>query len=243
MIAIKVLSDLHISDEFFENNFHLNEKKFISYLKRSLNECDYVILNGDVFELWETKIPFIKKYKLKKIQKTYQLLFNFIESQLNDKQSNLFYNIGNHDRYLLKKKIFLRLQEKLEINYANKKVYIEHGYMPDLLNSYLRYIGEFLTWLGAWTERLFYYNIDSRIFSKVFRKKLLMKLYSKLNLEYYDIVVLGHLHEKLLDISKDNKRIYVNSGKCCGSKMFDETIIKIWSTGKIKVDQKSIKLV
>jgi UDP-2,3-diacylglucosamine pyrophosphatase LpxH len=207
-MKILIVSDLHIgngtrSDDFVSNDLGLSseqiEQRFLDFLKSQ--NADKIYLNGDVYELWQSR--------WKKVNEAHKKLIRVF-----DNDPKIIRIVGNHDFSLS------GLYSDEFLTKSGKKVIILHGFQADpwMNNVFVR----FIVWLVGGLERLISPNIDlwphmlRRKGKKSMLKEHQIKFAAEL-LKTYDICILGHTHYHSIDTSEDG--VYANTGTCQNAKL------------------------
>lgn len=245
-MKVKVISDLHISDFSDSSDFNYTDSEFIDYLKKSMNNNEYIVLNGDVFECWESGFN-TQTDTFRKIRDVRQKLCDFIEENLLEVDGNININIenknegkkliyvgGNHDivcNILFKSKIC----KSVVFHDKNFRTYIAHGHQADAFNSkaYKR-IGREITRCVGIGEKLIKPDLDDDLQGILCTfmpgEKETYEIHAlKMAKKYkYDAVVYGHTHylyTKFVD--KKQSIIYANTGSIAHkTNTFDEVIVE-----------------
>lgn len=242
MITLKFISDLHINTKTDDNDFYLNETKFIKYINKVCIECDFLIVLGDMFEAWETLEFDAHVEKMKLIIEDRIGLIAIINKWINE--GKLIYVNGNHDAVCRTHNVFPYVKREFFYEAENTKIYAEHGHRADIFCSgKLSIIGQFLTWIRGWLERLGFTDIDNDIsilknaVAKPFEDSIYLNWAKKLYKRYKaDVILFGHTHD--VRYTSGNNFTYVNTGKCCSRvNQFDEVTIELkHGTHKISFD-------
>jgi predicted phosphodiesterase len=209
-MKILVISDLHITKKAELNTFEWENQKFINFLNKIIqeNEIDKVILNGDIYDIYQ--------YPYNEIKKDNQDIIDYLSGD------KFIYIKGNHDFFMKD-----GLYEYNITNSDGKTIHIEHGHEADFLNG---------TGFGRWIGRtsfdilrhLMKYNFVKNQFYKIMAQKNGDKVtpreyntykYLKYAIDYmkkYDVIILGHTHklETFKTYFTTNKKRYLNSGSC-----------------------------
>ena len=106
---IIVVSDLHIAPENWLNGEFKAINEFVDWVHSKIRLGYKIVLNGDIFELWETK-------RWKKWQVIWKTISKSRISSLLE-NNNIFYIIGNHDAPL---KGTVKSQFSLDCKIKNK---------------------------------------------------------------------------------------------------------------------------
>lgn len=218
---IFVVSDLHMGDGGPRDNFaHMaggrRESEFISFLDYVYTVNGRLVINGDLFELWQANISKVLTYRVDLLD------------YLADDCFNTVYLLGNHDIDLLHFRwekgvrlthpIFRQMATSLILHVAHQNILICHGHeqdpyccgenpglgrasaiytglKEDRVGSPLR--GKYGTVEGQALRRLTWPGRVRRWFmgepspTQVIRKNMLCLQQSK----DYDAVIFGHTHE------------------------------------------------
>lgn len=209
-MKLLILSDFHIGTTHQFSSFGWKPDdlmQMIDYVVAD-NEIDKVILNGDVYELYQ--------YQYQAVAESYPQLIAYFNKPI------FFYIRGNHDA--------LNEFGATEWNHTNSKgelIHIEHGHNADFMNG---------TALGRMLGRLFFHALKSIMkhpkllklyfdfmnqyedIDRIPRKQNTFKYlsYALKLLKKYDVVIMGHTHK--LESHKtyylNQKKRYLNSGSC-----------------------------
>lgn len=205
-----VISDLHIGRNNKFETFGWDTDEFIRRLEKVKRKyhIDKVILNGDIYELYQFSYDEVKKSNVKLVE------------YLNSK--DFIYIRGNHDVICP-----FGLDSFQITNSKGKTIYIEHGHKVDFLNG--TRLGRFIGKIGFQIlKRILRFKCLIRLYiriieynDKVYRIPKKYDSYKYLNyslrlLKMYDVVILGHTHK--LEAHKtyylNNKKRYLNCGSC-----------------------------
>ncbi|TXG82714.1 MAG: hypothetical protein E6R13_04590 [Spirochaetes bacterium] len=222
-MKIAVLSDLHIKAEDGSKKFLLSDIEFRDYLLALLKQVDFIVLNGDVLELWKSKwLSFnsqIKEYEriVDEYPETLSLIFT------NDRISLVY---GNHDDAIPKLSRFYsdlkKFKEVKQFFCPAGQIKIWHGHL-DFWNSKVPKIGFFFTWLSGVVERIIFrkkkhYLGVAKFFKKPFFKNSTQIKDFKEFVDYFDddvvVVINGHTHHSEI-VRFDyygKERLYINCG-------------------------------
>ncbi|MFW6130683.1 MAG: metallophosphoesterase, partial [Atribacterota bacterium] len=158
MKSFAVISDLHLgngslADDFLHEGYYkkTNEEKFIEYLKLELEKYDMVILNGDVYELWQ----FSKEDINLAYPKLTELLRNCEKIKII--KGNHDWNINAEKNYDLNiKNASIKLKQKHDcicnVRLKEADIHIEHGHKND--PSMTSTFNIIMNWLFGWIERI-----------------------------------------------------------------------------------------
>jgi len=190
-----VISDLHLgdgtkSDDFlYKTNKKIKdaETKLISWILKQ--NADVILLNGDIFEIWQ--------HSMRKIRKEHIKLFTAIEKVPYE------YIIGNHDY-----RLFGKMNYTFEMA-DGRKVIVTHGFQND--KKMTNPMARFGVWCLGWVEKIIP-NIES--FGNFTDSAILKNTtkYAFTLFKTFDVVVLGHTHE--LFLTTDKGKTYANCGTC-----------------------------
>jgi UDP-2,3-diacylglucosamine pyrophosphatase LpxH len=207
-MRILIVSDLHLgngsrSDDFNSNDMDLKpeqiEDRFLDFLKAQ--NADRIYLNGDIYELWQSR--------WKKVKNAHEKLINVF-----DNDPKFIRIVGNHDF-----NISGLYSDEIRTK-SGKRVIILHGFQADpwMNNAFVR----FIVWLVGGLERLISPNIDMwphmlrRKGKKSMLKERQIKFAAEL-LKTYDICILGHTHYHGIDFTENG--VYANTGTCQNGKL------------------------
>ena len=101
-MKIKVISDMHLNIKGHgDNDFLVEDTKFINYMKETCENYDHLILNGDIFDTWESKkwLDYVNTFN--EIVKDRIFIALEIFKSLIDKK--IIYVVGNHDAIVKEK--------------------------------------------------------------------------------------------------------------------------------------------
>ncbi len=219
---ILIISDLHLADGTNLDDFgkkgetEARELALIDFI--NAQSPIRVYLNGDIYELWQTK--------MKRIRQAHPTIIHFFESD-----PRIRFLVGNHDLTLTGKSTAEFMTK------SGKKVLISHGFQNDLGMSSA--IMRFWTWIIGKLEILIHPDIDriGDIFFKNQNKEILMEKvrdYAAKQLIYYDICICGHSHYN--EIGELNGKPYANSGGCIWGKI--EGILLDCETDELSIVKK-----
>mgnify|MGYP001167516183 FL=1 len=238
MIKLCTLSDLHIGDGTKSDDFTLDDDKVIKFLKQCIKDYDRVILNGDVFECWQSQSWDAQQNQLSRIFKAHPQLCAFIYSSILSKK--MIYVSGNHDSVCRTKSLIpnvvKRYIETIPVGDGfSIKVLFEHGHAADIANDKLSWFGKFIAWGIGWLERKGWKDADEDLgrmekYIPGYRsdKNVFFKYANSLLKKGYDVVVFGHTHKQCVTTIIDTKpsKYYVNTGASMSSPFtFTEIII------------------
>lgn len=208
-----VISDIHFGSPL------LDKKIEIMDLMKS-DEYDTIVLNGDIFDIWEDQFEDI-------------ILKNFDFVELMHKLSidkTMYFIMGNHDPYISEiKKMFpdiLVLNELL----IDEDILIVHGDQFDNLVTKYSWFAK-LAFIPNWLcQRIFHYNLKAsfrELFYSISNKKdkpyynKLVTNIEKEAVEYYKdkckYLIMGHTHTP--KIVEEKECIYINCGDMIHNKV------------------------
>lgn len=221
-MKIAVLSDLHIKYSDGSKKFIFTDLEFLEYLKELLTRVDYIILDGDVLELWKPLGLTFNSQRLEyeKILEAYPNTLGFI---FNDSRVKLIY--GNHDDSIPKLGNYYRELRKFKYDwyfFCNQgEIKIWHGHL-DFWNAKLPKVGFFFTWISGIVERILFRKENHYLgFAKFFKKPFFknstqIKDFKESIDSNDDLVVMinGHTHHsEIIRFEYNNKeRLFINCG-------------------------------
>jgi UDP-2,3-diacylglucosamine pyrophosphatase LpxH len=247
---VVVLSDIHLG------TYGCRSRELLNYLKSI--EPKILILNGDIFDMWQFKKRFFPRSHMKIIK----YFFSYLS-----KGTTIYYITGNHDELLRKFEGLqignLQIVNKLILDLDGRKAWIFHGDVFDFTMKY-----------GIWAAKMggkgynfliFINNIINRISERLgkgrvsFSKKVknsVKKAVSYMNdfeqtvasiaiERRYDYVVCGHIHQpaKKQIVDKDNKGVlYLNSGDWIENLTSLEYSHGTWSVYEYEKENKIVKM-
>jgi UDP-2,3-diacylglucosamine pyrophosphatase LpxH len=153
-MKLAILSDIHLNDNLKASDFKHNDDYLFNYLTKLLQEVDYIVLNGDIFELLHSKWPTKswRKKKFETIKNFYSQTYNLITTN-----QKIILLTGNHDADV---KEFCGAGFNTKFyTVDNKVIYLEHG-ISDFFNKKLPRLGILFAWLGGLFVKLFNFNIN-----------------------------------------------------------------------------------
>ena len=218
-IDVLILSDIHLG------TYGCHAKELVSYLKTIKPKL--IILNGDIIDIWQ----FNKNYFPKSHLKVVKQLIGFAS-----KGVPVHYITGNHDEMLRRFVGFklgnLTIENKLILEFDNKKAWVFHGDVFDVTMQHAKW----LTKLGAigYDTLIILNRFANFILEKTGREKISLSKKIKNSVKKavtfinnfeqtcadiaitknYDYVICGHIHHPEIKIlSNDNGSVtYLNSG-------------------------------
>ena len=218
-IEVVVISDVHLG------TYGCHAKGLYNYLKSI--QPGILVLNGDIFDIWQFRKRYFPKSHLKVIKQIISMA---------SKGTQVHYITGNHDEMLRKFSDTsfgnIHLQDKLILNLEGKKAWIFHGDIFDGSVQNAKWIAK----LGGWGyDFLIRINsISNWCLEKMGRERFsfskLIKNSVKKAVSYitsfedtaaelaidqgYDYVICGHIHQpQIRDVlMSKGKCTYLNSG-------------------------------
>lgn len=227
-MRVKVFSDLHIGDKDKSDNFRINEDTLISYLEDCLKKYDKVVINGDIFECWESESFDAQEKQFQKVKEAYPKLVNYLACAINS--SVIIATQGNHDYIVGRNNLIENIEKSFIINnystLLNRPVviYIAHGHEADVWNSKISWVGKTVAWVYGWAQRLGFKNealelnaLINRVQGGDTQDDFCIYAKKKAQKYNYDGIVFGHTHTARID------GIYANCG-CCTEKTNIESL-------------------
>lgn len=184
-----VISDLHIgigsgdpskSDTSRSSDYYFDDDQTYAYLLQRIQEGNTVILNGDIFELWETDISVWKKEvgdlakgtldgksflewhkgrakdRFDAIRKKYPKTIDLILTN-----PNIIYINGNHDEACRTQGLIPNAKESFIITQGGFSIFVAHGHQADQFCSGAREgCGRFLTCCTSIGEQVIDPDLD-----------------------------------------------------------------------------------
>ncbi len=218
-IDIVVLSDIHLG------TYGCHAKEVLHYLNSV--RPDKLILNGDIFDIWQFRKRYFPKSHLLVIKKIIALA---------SKGTKVYYITGNHDESLRRfsdtKMGNIYILDKLVLNLDGKTAWFFHGDVFDASIQHTKWIAK----LGGWGYDLLirFNRIINLILLKMGREKYSLskkikntvkgsvkfisdfeKTATELAIENkFDYVICGHIHQPKIERVTSNKgsTTYLNSG-------------------------------
>jgi UDP-2,3-diacylglucosamine pyrophosphatase LpxH len=265
-MKIIVLSDLHIGQKGHPcNNFQLDDQLFADYLAGQSKIHDLIVLNGDVFELWEGIAEICAINGIKNLKELTFARFDAILASYPKtveaiialaKAEKLILINGNHDSMIRMENDRLlpgvAVLENKTISCGPYSVRFEHGHQGDAWCQ----DGSALSCL-SWVSTQLKSTFDDLVTTKLDESfDLLMNTIDTSNekIAIYagkigkaagvDAVIFGHTHFAMLERSKtsvlnSNGVIYANSGKASDSDdLVDQIAITIEDKGDLVVERR-----
>lgn len=218
-IDVAILSDVHLGTY----GCHANE--LLNYLKTL--EVDILILNGDIFDIWQFNKKYFPSSHL-------QVINHILKKALHG--TKVYYLTGNHDEKLRRFDQVdlgnLSIREQLELNLAGKKYWIFHGDVFDasvLLSPWLAKLGgwgyDHLIRLNRMINHIRQkFNLNKLSFAHQVKHSVkkavkFVQDFEKIAIttgldQGFDYVVCGHIHQPCLKkVNSDaGEIVYMNSG-------------------------------
>jgi len=235
-MKVCILSDLHMSQAGGgQNDFHFTDSGFAATLRDFANIYDWVILNGDIFEMWKPAFDALPQT---------EKLFNVITSGWRDifdvinKTRNILVLTGNHDSSVSLEGWLSKA--RTEVLIPELSLFVAHGHQGDRewcsdSSTCLGFV-RLLACCAGTEEMLIDPNFDkaAREIQGLANKKTGAELAQyafavakKLNV---GIVCLGHTHHA--ELIQREGRVYVNCGKCLDSaERFDFVVVQNTDAG------------
>lgn len=196
-----IISDLHVG------SCDSDHKAILSFLLTI--ECDQLILDGDVWELWDKDADEIKEQHGCIVERIMMLMI------LGKK---VIYTEGNHDNKDPKHPVIVHLQQKKSFEFEDngKKILVIHGHQFDSFlwrwfQISLFYIGKVFCALLGKPYR--YIHKSSKSAAAKLKRQVIEKYQGK-----YDVVVVGHTHAP--EYEKSGSFEFANSGDWKGSNSY-----------------------
>lgn len=218
-VEIAVLSDIHLG------TYGCHAREVLQYLNSI--KPKKIILNGDIFDIWQFRKSYFPKSHLLVIKKILSLAA---------KGTRVYYITGNHDEKLRRfnKATMgnLCILDQLELHLDGKKAWFFHGDVFDASVQHAKWIAK----LGGWgydalilLNRLINlvlvrfgrekYSLSKRIKSSVKGAVKFISNFEKTATEVaiergFDYVVCGHIHQPVIRevVTSKGNCIYLNSG-------------------------------
>jgi len=218
-LDVVVISDVHLG------TYGCHAKELLSYLK-SINPS-IVILNGDIFDIWQ----FSKRYWPKSHMKIIKYIIGWISEG-----KEVYYITGNHDELLRKFVDFkmnnFTIKNKLVLNLEGKKAWFFHGDVFDVTMKHSKWLAKLgavgydtLILINKAVNAMMHFFGKGKIsLSKKIKDSVKSAVKFANNFEdtvaniaienKYDFVVCGHIHQPIIKEMETNKGtvFYLNSG-------------------------------
>jgi UDP-2,3-diacylglucosamine pyrophosphatase LpxH len=218
-VELVVISDLHLGTP----GCHATE--LLKYLKSIKPKT--LVLNGDIIDIWQFKKRYFPKAHLKVVKHLIGL---------SSDRGPVYYITGNHDemfrRFVGMKIGKLRILNDLKLDLGDKKVWIFHGDVFDVVMQYSKWLSKLgaigydsLIWLNTLVNSLRrIFDLQPVSFSKKVKESVkgavkfinafedtVAKAAARKDI---DTVICGHIHKpEIRQIQVDDKEVtYLNSG-------------------------------
>ncbi len=218
-LEIVVLSDIHLG------TYGCHAKEVLQYLNSVRPEK--LILNGDIFDIWQFRKRYFPKSHLLVIKKIISLAA---------KGTKVYYLTGNHDEKLRKfsdtKMGNIYILDKLVLNIDGKKAWFFHGDVFDASIQHAKWLAK----LGGWGYDLLIlfnrlvnlvltkmgrekYSLSKRIKNSVKSAVKFIDNFEQTAIELaieneFDYVGCGHIHQPVIKkvANEHGECLYLNSG-------------------------------
>ncbi|MCW5519362.1 UDP-2,3-diacylglucosamine diphosphatase [Aureitalea sp. L0-47] len=218
-VEIVVISDVHLG------TYGCHAKEVLQYLNSV--KPKKLILNGDIFDIWQFRKRYFPKAHLQVIKKIISLAA---------KGTMVYYLTGNHDEKLRKfsdtKMGNIYIMDKLVLGLDGKKAWFFHGDVFDASIQHAKWLAK----LGGWGYDLLIrinlvvnfvlvglgkekYSLSKKIKNSVKGAVKFISNFEETAAELaihneYDYVVCGHIHQPVIkEVSNENGTCtYMNSG-------------------------------
>jgi len=235
-VELLIISDIHLG------TIGCHATELLQYLKSV--RVKTLVLNGDIFDVWNFKKSYFPKSHLRLVQ--YLL-------KLGSNGTRIYYLAGNHDELLRKFQglqlgnIFIR--DHLELHVGGKKVWIFHGDVFDAAIQHTKLLSivggksyDFLIWINQLMNWCLVklgrekYSLSKKVKAAV--KTVVSYISDFENIaarvaieKGFDMVICGHIHQpQMREVVIDGKTIqYMNSGDWVESLSSLEYAEKKWS--------------
>ena len=218
-VEIAVVSDVHLG------TYGCRAKELLQYLNSIKPEK--LILNGDIFDIWQFRKRYFPKSHLLIIKKVIALAA---------KGTKVYYLTGNHDEKLRRfsdtKMGNIYIMDKLVLDLGDKKAWFFHGDVFDASITHAKWIAK----LGGWGYDLLIlfnrlinlmlvglgrneYSLSKRIKDNIKGAVKFISRFEKTATDLaidngFDFVVCGHIHQPVIKTVANDKGscTYMNSG-------------------------------
>ncbi len=218
-LDIVVLSDIHLG------TYGCHAKEVLHYLNSV--KPKKLVLNGDIFDIWQFRKRYFPKSHLLVIKKIFALAA---------KGTKVYYITGNHDEKLRRfsdtKMGNIYILDKLVLNLDGKKAWFFHGDVFDASIQHTKWIAK----LGGWGYDLLIllnriinhvlvkfgrekYSLSKRIKNSVKGAVKFISNFEKTATDLaiengFDYVICGHIHQPNIERVSNDKgsTLYLNSG-------------------------------
>jgi UDP-2,3-diacylglucosamine pyrophosphatase LpxH len=249
--TVKIISDLHFGiNGDVSNNFKIDEHLFEKYLLKSKEECDMIILNGDIFELWEGIVESEGIGLKRRINHRLKQILNswcFGDLIRNDPAIHLIN--GNHDAMIRQFHQFTdkKIVDRMILSSDKYDVFVAHGHQGDFFcreRSVMSFCTCCANEIKSTMEDLINENLDKQVDLLVQKIETDDKKITNYGLEIakagqYDAVVFGHTHHPMM-CSKGHK-LYINDGCAIDrEEVIDECLIEF--DDQLKITNRTINI-
>jgi len=202
-----VISDIHLGSPLVDRKLEL-----MNLMK--LNKYDTIVLNGDIFDIWEKSFNKILIENLDFVKLLHRL----------SKEKTVYFIVGNHDPYIIEiEKLFPNMKVLRELKIDD--ILIIHGHeFDDLVTKYSWFAK--LLFVPNWiSERLFHINM------KAWFRELFYSIANKKGKKYYSELV-GDIEREAREHYKNRCR-YLIMGHTHNPKRVDEDNFSYINCGDI----------
>lgn len=247
-MKIKIISDLHLGVKGEPtNDFLIDEDLFSEYLHDSVSQCDQVILNGDIFELWEDffqknesgtsnqakSLPSMIRTRMKDRMDRIVSSWKFMSEIMTHPKITIIN--GNHDSMIRTESLITtkEVKDSVTLDLVGHRVYVAHGHQGDFYNqdhSPLRWLSccckESLSLMETLIDPSLDQDIGHLADHWVSNSKQILQYANQLSqIIPCELVIFGHTHEAT--IVQNGKSYYLNDGCLVGKKeIIDELVIE-----------------
>jgi UDP-2,3-diacylglucosamine pyrophosphatase LpxH len=219
-IDVLVLSDIHLG------TYGCKARELLKYLRSVKPET--LVLNGDIFDIWQFSKHYFPKSHLKILKYFTTLLM---------RGTQIYYITGNHDELLRKFEGFelgnFKIVNKLLLELDGKKAWFFHGDVFDVTMEHSKWIAklggkgyDLLIIINLLVNKISKFlgygriSLSKRIKNSVKSAVKFVNNYEKIAADIalrnkYDYVVCGHIHQpQMREVGGkgDSKVLYLNSG-------------------------------
>lgn len=227
-MKIAIISDLHIKQKDQSSDFFLSDDEFYNFLINLVENHEKVLIDGDLFELWQGKWPTTKSI-VEEFENTVEAYKKSINYIFNNSKISII--VGNHDVYLLQRS---NLPKRILNYWHHENIHVVHG-VYDLFNQKLPKVARVMSWMAGIGERVFGSEfdegLDEALQNSIFkpfsnRKQIKESIEIIKENPDIDIVINGHTHYRDYREFYVNGQLckYINTGRFNGRKM-DVTVI------------------
>lgn len=257
-MKVVILSDLHIGVKGqADNNFLLDDAAFAAHLASLSQNNDLIVLNGDIYELWEGVAVAaahaehwndLTMERLNLVRKCWPCTDKAIRDMAI--AGKVIIANGNHDAQIRSRALLgpeVPVYENYTIEMGPYRIRFEHGHQGDIWCDEKSVLGCF-SWLATQSKSALEDLINKKLDStfELLEKTIdtsddkISQYADKLGRALKaDVVVFGHTHGARLEkSSKFGKSdvVYLNSGKASDSEdVIDEGMVEIFEKGEVVV--------